>query len=154
MNMILKHLRVTQILIIIIFSAGATLAYKQNVVTKSKSAAIIKEFHKISDSDTYIFMVTTSWCGACKKSIPYLEQLKSELNIPIYALLYGETEEKYRAWYKDKKLFKKIIDNQELTKLLTSKSIPQIYVVHNNKVLYINNSIDNESLTKIRNYLK
>ena len=155
MSMIFKHLRVTQIIMLIVFSAGATLAYKQNTTTKQKNAMILSEFSSISNhADSYIFIVTGSWCSACKKSMPYLEKIHDEFNtIPIYAILYKDTEEKFKNAYQHHTLFKKIIVDQHLIDLLNFKTVPQIYVIKNNKVLHINNSIDNESYTKIKQYL-
>lgn len=155
MKAILKHLSIAQILVLILFSAGATLAYKHNTKAKQKNAMILQEFSRISENaDRYIFMVTGSWCSACKKSIPYIEKIHEETKIPVYALLYKDTEQKFMSVYKDKNLFKDVIVDSNLIDLLNFKTIPQVYVVKNKKVLHINNSIDNESYHKILEYLK
>lgn len=118
------------------------------------SAVIINTLRSFAKyDDTFVVIVMGSWCKACKVSMPFLGALKDKLNIPIYAIVYGETRNKFMQWYGSSNLFNKIILDNRIIKLLQTDGVPDIYCIKNNVLLHQSGSPDSDARARIEDFL-
>ena len=122
-----------------------------------KKAPENNQSHQFSfaKDEKFIVAVVSSWCPACHRTIPYLEYIKKQTGLPVYAILYKDSRAKFYDFYPEHKLlFESVIIDGNITAQLKFKTIPQIYAVKNNKVLHVPHSLTDDSTLKVLKFFE
>ena len=121
----------------------------------------------ITDDKIYIVDFFASWCGSCKKEIPYISKVKKQLDstkVEIIGIDVDKDIDKAKAFQKelqeDGDLTFRVIDDSEnkIIKEFKPIGMPALFYVQNNKIVKVLygavDNIDEEILNDIKRLQK